>query len=240
MKKNLFLIFSVFVSILFFSCSESSSSSISFSLPNSVFKSLNKSESENLVYNLKINLSGDYAKEYSFTFSNEKTPSVYTIDNLPVGAKVEINAKLLLDDVVYYASKESASVTLESGKNSANLKLVRLYSDVSIDLADFEIQMTYSKDKNIITYDKNTESISISLVDTDVSFGLVTDFNGEATYKWLLNGTELESTTDSCKVNFTENASVLVDEKNTISCIITSGGVQKIAELSFEVKSSES
>ncbi len=240
MKKNLFLIFSAFVSILFFSCSQSSSSSISFSLPNSVFKSLNKSESENLVYNLKINLSGDYAKEYSFTFSNEKTPSVYTIDNLPVGAKVEINAKLLLDDVVYYASKESASVTLESGKNSANLKLVRLYSDVSIDLADFEIQMTYSKDGNSITYDKNTESISISLVDTDVSFGLVTDFNGEATYKWLLNGTELESTTDSCKVNFTENASVLVDEKNTISCIITSGGVQEIAELSFEVKSSES
>ena len=238
MKKNLFLIFSAFVSILFFSCSESSSSSISFSLPNSVFKSLNKSESENLVYNLKINLSGDYAKEYSFTFSNEKTPSVYTIDNLPVGAKVEINAKLLLDDVVYYASKESASVTLESGKNSANLKLVRLYSDVSIDLADFEIQMTYSKAGNTITYDKNTESISISLV--DVSFGLVTDFNGEATYKWLLNGTELESTIDSCKVNFTENASVLVDEKNTISCIITSGGVQKIAELSFEVKSSES
>ena len=238
MKKNLFLIFSAFVSILFFSCSESSSSSISFSLPNSVFKSLNKSESENLVYNLKINLSGDYAKEYSFTFSNKESPSVYTIDNLPVGAKVEINAKLLLDDVVYYASKESASVTLESGKNSANLKLVRLYSDVSIDLADFEIQMTYSKDGNTITYDKNTESISISLV--DVSFGLVTDFNGEATYKWLLNGTELESTTDSCKVNFTENASVLVDEKNTISCIITSGGVQKIAELSFEVKSSES
>ena len=237
MKKLLFLFCSALLVPLFFlSCSDVSSSSLSFTLPSSLARNVTDGQSAETVYELKIELDGDIRQEHSYNFSltDLQKGASYTIDGLQTGASLSVTASIYsAANIQLYGTKTPAQVTLQAGQNEASVVLTRCSGDVDFSIATFEISATYTVTGTTqYTIRNSTDTPEIQFMDTDVDFIVETGYIGELSYTWLFNGNEV-STESKYTTNLTENDYVLLNEKNTVTCLIAAGGAEKTVELTF-------
>ncbi len=251
MKKSLFSVCSVVLaSLLFFSCAESLSSSISFTLPAAILKNTtdaNTSETQN--YTLKINFTGDITEEYTFETSLQSSDysETYRIQDLQTGSEIQITASIYstTDKNQLYETEGPAKIVLQPGKNNANLVLTRCKGSADISIVDFTLKAEYTDtNDSTITIRSTDNEIKIPISDTDITFSVETNYAEELSYQWYFNSNKIEtiSTDAFCTINLSKNESVNVNDQNTLSCIITTGSLSTTVELSFyasEIKTSE-
>lgn len=251
MKKITFsLCFSFIVSLLICSCSNSTSSSVSFTLPSEVLQNVLKSDvTSTSTYKLKINFSGEYEKEYSYNLTSVDQPQTFIINDLSSGLTVNVEATIIAGYITYYKTESPSLLTLEPGENTLNLTLKRWYSgniDLSLDdISTFYIQATYSDDNSTVIPDGSAAESDatpvITLTEKTIKFAIVSDIpeNLSRMYQWFLNGNPITNK-ETCLIDFSTDTNVKIGETNVISCNVEINDIQKFAELTFIVNEEES
>lgn len=236
MKKSFSFLCSAILSLLVFSCAEVRTSSVSVKIPESVARSVTEGTSDDTDFTLVVKISGDYSLEKSFTIEKSALSStqIFTIEDLPAGAKISMEVSLLQGSVAYYKTAEAASLTLAAGENSANVELERVTGSVDIKNGELDLVVNGS----VITDETTVHSVSF---DETVKLYAYTNLS-VTSYIWSLNGTvfleQTEAETFTCTFNQLEG--VLLNKENVISCTAVTGENSiKISEFRFKITEDE-
>ncbi len=229
MTKSFSFLCSAILSLLLFSCAEVRTSSVAVKIPESVARSVTDETSSDTEFTLVIKISGDYSLEKSFKIEKSAltSPQIFTLEDLPVGAKISLEVSLLQDSVAYYKTSEATNLTLAAGENSANVELERVSGSASIETAELYIIARYVSGGAI------TEGDEVSF-DKSVEFDTYTKLSATS-YIWSLNGTEISGETDEMLTcTFSQMDGVLLEKENVISCkVVTDENLTKISEFRF-------
>lgn len=235
MKKSFSFLCSAILSLLVFSCAEVRTSSVSVKIPESVARSVTEGTSDDTDFTLVVKISGDYSLEKSFTIEKSALSStqIFTIEDLPAGAKISMEVSLLQGSVAYYKTVEAASLTLAAGENSANVELERVTGSADIETAVLYIIARYSSGGVI------TEGDEVAF-DKSVEFDTYTNLSATS-YIWMLNETEISGeNANLLTCTFNQLDGVLLDKENVISCTAVTGETSiKISEFRFKITEEE-
>ncbi len=238
MAKRFFVLCSAVVFSLFvFSCAEVRTSSVSVKIPESVARSVINETSGDTDFTLVVKISGDYSLEKSFKIKKSSLSSsiVYTLEELPAGAKISLEVSLLQGTVAYYKTSEASEIILAAGENSANVELVRVTSIANITLdSDFSIVARYVGGSEI----NDGEEVSFN---KEVEFDTYLEIS-DVSYIWSLNGTEISGETgETLRCTFSQMENALLDEENIISCTaIVDENSTRIVEFKFTLVQTDS
>lgn len=232
MKKSFSFLCSAILSLLVFSCAEVRTSSVSVKIPESVARAVTEGTSDDTDFTLVVKISGDYSLEKSFKIEKSvlSSPQVFTIEDLPVGAKISMEVSLLQGSVAYYKTSEAANLTLAAGENSANVELERVTGKASIKNGELDIFVDGSE----IEITDETEVPTVSFDKTVVLYAY-TDLP-VTSYIWTLNGTKILEQTEAERFDctFSQLDGVFVGAENVISCMaVTDENLTKISEFRF-------
>lgn len=225
------------VLILFLSCSNNQNQSfLHFSIPANSIRAITNEASGNWI--LKISITGDTTKEESFTIQKNSFSDVaqtFSIENLNAGQNILVDVSVFCENIQYYKTKETKSLTLVEGANSVDIALVKLSgnSDFTI-LSDTNISISATtSDGTSYVYTEGSSNIPELPYFLEITFTL-----SDATftkYEWYLNGEKLSASEKSISFVPAENDFVNQKTINSLVCFFADGSSTYVAEFKFYI-----
>lgn len=225
-KKVKIFSLSLFVFIFFFSCSKSLEvTSLSFNIPSNFSRAIADDDSND--WTLKIILSGDISLEKEVSISLNDSQKEIVFENLEVDKQITIDAKIFKGKELFYKAEKTQSITLTSGDNFVNINFIRETSSIGINIP--------SKFPLIIEgFENLQDEITIPYMkEYKISLNAENDFNS---YKWYLNGKELEEFNEK-EINFVpaENDYVEPEKTNVLVCVFSDENGDYFSEIKFNL-----
>lgn len=215
----------LFVFIFFFSCSKSVEvTNLSFNIPSNFSRAIVDDDSDD--WTLKIILSGDISLEKEVSISLDDSPKEIVFENLEVDKQITIDAKIFKGKELFYKAEKTQSITLSSGDNFVNIHFIRETSSIGIDISS-EIPL-------IIEGFENTQGeITIPYMkECKISLNTEKDFDS---YKWTLNGKELDFSEKEISFVPAENDDVKPEKINVLVCVFRDENGDYSSEIKFNL-----
>lgn len=223
-KKVKIFSLSLFVFIFFFSCSKSVEvTNLSFNIPSNFSRAVVDDDSDD--WTLKIILSGDISLEKEVSISLNDSQKEIVFENLEVDKQITIDAKIFKGKELFYKAEKTQSITLTSGDNFVNINFIRETSSISINFSS-EIPLV------IEGFENAKDEITIPYM-KECKISLKTE-KGFTSYKWYLNGEELDFSEKEINFVPAENDFVKTEETNDLVCVFSDENGDYFSEIKFK------
>ncbi len=227
MSKKFFIL-TFIASVFFFSCSNSEQhASLFFIIPANFSRTITNGESDDL-WKLRISLSGEINQNKEIHFSLKEPFEQVVFENLEVGKTVTVDVGILDGEKCFYKTENPQSITLESGDNFVNIKLIRETSSAKIDVSD-AIQLIFNNKNN----QTSTEILIPYTIESKVVLNTADMFES---YQWYLNGQLMECSEKEFNFIPAENDYIEIDNSNTLRCVFTDETDIYFSETEFKVE----
>lgn len=226
-KKVKIFSLSLFVFIFFFSCSKSLEvTNLSFNISSNFSRAIADDDSDD--WTLKIILSGDISLEKEVPISLNDSQKEIVFENLEVDKQITIDAKIFKGKELFYKAEKTQSITLTSGDNFVNINFIQETSSIDINFPS-EIPLV------IEGFEKAQDEISIPYMEEyKISLKTEKDFTS---YKWYLNGEELDFSEKEINFVPAENDYVKIetDNINVLVCVFIDENGDYFSEIKFNL-----
>lgn len=227
MKKLYFFLGTLIASIFFFSCSNfDKQASLSFVIPTNFSRAITDGEADK--WKVKVSLIGEINQNKEISFSENDFEKEVVFENLEVGKTVTVDVNIFNDEKCFYKTEKPQSITLESGDNFVDIKLIRETSSAKIDVSD-AIQLIFNNKNN----QTSTEILIPYTIESKVVLNTADMFES---YQWYLNGQLMECSEKEFNFIPAENDYIEIDNSNTLRCVFTDETDIYFSETEFKVE----